>query len=183
MKKLTLSFLLAVVAASQAFSQSSSAESSNIVSVERDDFKKVTKYSGSALELDKVDLVIVRAWKFDGKAKLDYQIYVSDDYTDGWRKYRTAYDSDGRAFPLVEIHHDVSCFSRYSCRYTESVGFAVDRKYLMSKSKDGASFKIDGSGGSEVFTIPSYYLKSLLESIPEDEVAKPATKAKDSAKK
>jgi len=182
MKKLTLSFLLAVVATSQAFSQSSSVESSATVSIERDDFKKVTKYSGQALELDKVDLVIVRAWKYDGKAKLEYQIYVSDDFTDGWRKYRTAYDSDGRAFPLAPIHHDVNC-SRHSCRYTETVGFDVDRKYLMSKSKNGVSFKIDGQSGSEVFTIPSYYLKSLLESIPEDEVSKPTSKVKDSAKK
>ncbi len=131
------------------------------VVIEHDDVNKITKFTGPNGADNKFKTLYIRAWKIDGVDKIDYQIYVKDYYTGGWRFYNSSWDSKGTQFTTIIIGRDTDCI-RYGCAYYETLGLNVTREYLEKSLDSGISFQISGKGGKEVFTIPAEYIKAFL---------------------
>ncbi|WP_162860593.1 hypothetical protein [Pseudothauera hydrothermalis] len=132
------------------------------ISVQRDDFKKVTKYEGPNAADNVFDKLFIRAWKIDGTEDVGYQIYVMDYYNGDWRFYNSAYDSNGNSLKTTLISRDVGSCNRYGCSHYEHVGLNVSREYLAKNQDSSIRFKISGKAGEEVFFIPGAYIKAFL---------------------
>ncbi|MDO8723949.1 MAG: hypothetical protein Q7J31_17230 [Syntrophales bacterium] len=132
------------------------------ISVEHDDFKKITSYTGPNVG-EKPDRLFIRAWKSDATGSIDYQIYVMDSYFYAWRFYDSAYDSNGNSLKTTLIsrkfYHD---FAKVGI-YEEDLGLEVTREYLEKNQESGIRFQISGKAGKkEVFSIPPAYIKAFL---------------------
>ena len=150
------------------------------IEVEHDDFKKLTTYRGPEVAGYSSGLLFIRAWKPDEpKEKAYYQIYVSETYTGysgdsgNWHSYEIANDDSGVALELKPIDRDVSCRRtdrrfKATCTYEEHVGLMVNRAYLEKNSEKGARIKISGRGGELVVSLPPYYIKAFVSSVPKD---------------
>lgn len=132
------------------------------ISVQHDDFKKITTYKGPNVLYDIFDQVFLRAWKSDATGIISYQIYVMDYYNDEWRFYNSAYDSNGISLNTTLISRDVFSCSRYGCSHKEHLGLNVSREYLEKNQYSGIRFKVSGKAGGEVFFIPGGYIKAFL---------------------
>jgi len=132
------------------------------ISVQRDDFKKVTNYKGPNAADNFGDSVFIRAWKTDATGSINYQIYVMDYYGGDWRFYNSAYDSNGNSLDTTKISQDVGSCSTSGCSHFEHLGLNVTREYLEKNQDSGIRFKVSGKAGEEVFSIPSAYIKAFL---------------------
>lgn len=135
---------------------------SSAISVQRDDFKKITNYKGPNASPDILDQVFLRARKADATGSITYQIYVMDYYNGDWRFYNSAYDSNGNSLDTTLISRDVGSCSRYGCSHEEHLGLNVSRAYLEKNQDSGIRFKVSGKAGEEVFFIPGGYIKAFL---------------------
>ncbi|MEX5452132.1 hypothetical protein [Stutzerimonas stutzeri] len=132
------------------------------IKVNYDEFKKLTEYEGSNVATGG-DVVFLRAWKPD-KSPMVMQIYVMDYYSDEWRFYHSAWDSDGVKLDTTQISRDVGSCSRYSgCSHYEHLGLNVTRDYLEKHRQTGVRFKLSGKAGEEVFSIPAAHIDAFLE--------------------
>ena len=131
--------------------------------VEYDEFKKVTKISGSTLKNDGTS-VLLRAWKLN-TGQIDFQLYVEDYYTGQWRFYDEAWDSDGKQLKLTLIRRDVDSCSKYGCRHVEHVGVNLTREYLMTMVSKGMRFKLSGKAGEVIVAVPGPYIAAFLDDV------------------
>jgi hypothetical protein len=132
------------------------------ISIQRDDFKKLTKYDGPDVMVDDADGVFIRAWKEDATKIVEYQIYVRIFYVDNWRLYKTAYDSDGNRLDVTVIARNIESCGGHGCSREEHLGINIPREYLEKKQETGIRFQVSGKGGDEVFFIPGAYIKAFL---------------------
>lgn len=132
------------------------------ISVQRDDFKKITNYKGPNASSDILDLVFLRAWKTDATGSVTYQIYVMDHYYTDWRFYSSAYDSNGNSLDTTLISRNVGSCSQYGCSHDEHLGLNVSQAYLENNQDNGIRFKVSGKAGEEIFFIPGGYIKAFL---------------------
>ena len=132
------------------------------ISIQHDDFKKITSYTGPEADINWITELFIRAWKDDKTGIFAYQIYVKDYYEGDWRIYDSAYDSEGNSLDVTQISRQVeSC--RYSrCSHYEHLGINITREYLEKNQESGIRFKVIGRAGEEIFTIPSAYIKAFL---------------------
>ncbi len=135
---------------------------SSAISVQRDDFKKITNYKGPNASPNIFDRLFLRAWKTDETGSINYQIYVMDYYDGDWRFYNSAYDSNGNRLDTTIISRDVGSCSRYGCSHYEHLGLNVSREYLEKNQESGIRFKLSGKAGEEVFFIAGGYIKAFL---------------------
>lgn len=136
---------------------------SSAIKVKRDDFKKQTEYIGPNAASDTLsDGLYLRAWKFDGSEKSEFQIYVMDHYYKEWRFYDSAYDSKGTKLDAMVISRKVDSCSQYSCSHIEHIGINVTRDYLENNQDTGINLKISGKAGEEIFYLPAGYIKAFL---------------------
>lgn len=132
------------------------------ISIEHDDFKKVTKYTGPNIA-SRPDEVLIRAWKSDKTGTIDYQIYVKESYFYGWRYYDSVYDANGNKLNTTIIDRKFWIDFAKVQIYEEYLGIEVTREYLEKNQDSGITFQISGkSDKKEVFFIPSAYIKSFL---------------------
>jgi hypothetical protein len=103
---------------------------SSAVSVQRDDFRKITNYKGPNASSNTLDQVFIRAWKTDATGSIAYQIYVMDYYDGDWRFYDSAHDSNGNSLNTTLISRDVDSCGRFGCSHREHLGLNVTREYL-----------------------------------------------------
>ncbi len=140
------------------------------VDIERDDFKKMTKFTGPEIQDGSATRkFLIRAWKYESPPVLRYQIYMTNIYLGKtWNFYSLAYDRDGKIFELTSIKREPSCRTGLSdCLFTEIVGVSVDRAYLEKYMSSGMEFKISGRGGDAVFSMPGPYVEGILKAIPD----------------
>ncbi|PQA82482.1 hypothetical protein C5F52_15855 [Limnohabitans sp. TS-CS-82] len=135
---------------------------SSAIAVTRDDFKKLTRYTGPDAAEDIRETLLIRAWKHDKDNQVTFQIYVSDFYKGGWRHYNQAHDSNGNSLEVNVISRDVITCSGGTCAYQEDLGLQVTRDYLERNKDSGLFFKISGKGGEETFRISGAYIKAVL---------------------
>ncbi|WP_420465584.1 hypothetical protein [Panacagrimonas sp.] len=134
--------------------------------VKRDEFKKLTKYEGPDIATRQNDTLMLRAWAHDSTGRTTFQVYVTDYYDSSWRFYEYAHDSHGARLDATRISRDVgSCNSYGGCSHYETLGINVDQQYLEAARGTGITFKISGSGGEEVFTVPASYVSGFLEAV------------------
>jgi hypothetical protein len=150
---------------------------SRAIKVNRDDFKKITRYVGpyavggtlllGGKEVSRGgDVVFLRAWKTDSIGSINYQIYVMDKYNGHWRFYDSAYDSNGNGLNTTLIDREVgSCSGSGSCSHAETLGLNVTREYLEKNQESGIRFQVSGKAGKEVFFIPGGYIKGFLSAV------------------
>ncbi|KAF0155031.1 MAG: hypothetical protein FD159_2366 [Syntrophaceae bacterium] len=132
------------------------------ISIEHDDFKKITSYTGPNIG-EKPDRLLIRAWKSDATGNIDYQIYVMDSYFYAWRFYDSAYDSNGNSLKATLISRNFYYDFAKIGIYEEDLGLEITREYLEKNQENGISFQISGKAGKkEVFTIPPAYIKAFL---------------------
>ena len=131
------------------------------ISVKRDDFKKITNYTGpNAASFS--DALFIRAVKTDA-GSMTYQIYVMHTYSGEWRFYNSTYDSKGTPLDTTLISRDViTCAGSYGCTHQEHLGLNVSREYLEQNQQLGIRFKVSGRAGEEVFFIPPAYIRAFL---------------------
>lgn len=139
------------------------------VKQEYDDFRKLTKYTGSNLGSGYSSLFL-RAWKNNSVDKnVTYQIYVSHAHEGDWAFYNSAYDSDGKEFSdVTKIDTDASCHSsrrEVNCTLWEDIGIGVSRRYLEEHIDNGILFKLYGKGGDVQFSISSGYIEDFLYAV------------------
>lgn len=132
------------------------------IRVERDEFKKITRYTGPNAS-DYPNVVFIRATKPDNEG-ISYQIYVRDQYDGGWRYYNSAYDSNGTRLDTTVIDREVLTCKGH-CVYWEHLGLNVSRDYLEKNQQRGIRFKISGKGGEEVYFVPSAYISAVLSAV------------------
>jgi hypothetical protein len=132
-----------------------------LTTVERDNFKKQTNYTGFTFISGEVDRIFLRATKFDSGAPSFYQIYVVDTYGDQWRFYSTAHDNTGARLDTVSIARDVDC-RRYGCDYHEHVGITVSRAYLEAATAKGLHIQVSGRAGQVQFAVSPGYIAGFL---------------------
>lgn len=132
-----------------------------VITIQRDDFKKITNYKGPNAADNYGDQVFLRAWKSDA-GSITYQIYVMDYYSGEWRFYHSAHDSNGASLDTTLISRDVDSCNRYGCSHNEHLGLNVTRGYLEKNQQSGIRFKVSGKAGEEIFSIPSGYIKAFL---------------------
>ena len=129
------------------------------ISIKRDEFKKVTNYTGPDAA-NFPDSVFIRAWKPDN-GRISYQIYVRDQYEGDWRYYDSAHDANGNRLVTTLIDREVLTCHR-GCTLWEHLGINVSREYLEKQQHQGIRFKISGKAGEEIFFIPPAYIKAFL---------------------
>lgn len=137
------------------------AQVSSRIQVQRDDFKKVTNFTGPSCAPNILDSVFLRARKTDNGAT-SYQIYVRNYYSGEWRFYSSAYDSNGNRLDTIVISRDVSSCSQYGCSHEEHLGLNITRDYLEKNQTDGIRFKVSGKAGEAIFAIPGGYVQAFL---------------------
>lgn len=135
------------------------------ISVQHDDFKKVTQFKGPNAYPDSTGQLFIRAWKPDDTDTTIYQIYVMDFYYGDWRFYSSAYDSNGSLLDLKEISREIRSCRGGRCSFEEHVGLNVTREYLDKNQESGIRFKISGKGGEAVLYIPPGYVTGFLSAV------------------
>jgi hypothetical protein len=133
--------------------------------VENDVHQGVTRVVGPLIFADNNILgntYLVRGWVDEANSgvKNSVQIYVSAKF-DHWAFLDSAY-SYGDQLNTTVIDRDVNC-GRYSCTHTETVGVDLRLNQLERVAKDGFSFKVRGSGGSVIMSIPAAYFAGFRE--------------------
>ena len=143
-----------------------SLEITNLVIVEYDEFKKVTRYVGPHYPGYILGSnVFLRAWKYDSYSTITYQIYASSYYRGDWRFYDQAYDSDGNQLDTTVIdRYVISCYQS-PCSHSEHIGINISRDYLEKHRNGQIRFKIEGRAGEDIFTIPSSYISAFLNRV------------------
>lgn len=154
--------LSACVATAPKLNANDSQAVGSAITVQRDDFKKMTNFKGPNASPDILQKLFLRAWKTDATGTISYQIYVMDYYRGDWRFYNEAYDSNGTSLDTTIISRNVDSCSRYGCWHEEHLGLNVTRDYLESHQASGIRFKVSGKAGENVFYIPSGYIKGFL---------------------
>lgn len=137
-------------------------EVASAISINHDNFKKLTNYKGPDASSNINDKLFIRARKNDSNDRVDYQIYVMDYYYGDWRFYNSAYDSNGNRLDTIIISRDVVSCDEYGCSHEEHMGLNVTRDYLENNQNAGIRFKISGKAGEEIFFIPAGYIKAFL---------------------
>ena len=148
----------------------SSAEIAQAITVEHDEFEKITTYKGPKYEVNPDEsfpalrtFLFLRAWKPDSLPVVTYHIYVRACYRSvDWRFYEQAYDSDGKRLDTTVIDRDVVDCSGYRCYYAEHVGININKEYLENHANTGIRFKLAGRAGEEVFIVPPTYIMAFL---------------------
>lgn len=136
------------------------------VVVERDDFKKLTRFVAPNCAVSP-DSVFLRAWRKDEADLIAYQIYIKDYYRGAWRFYNNAYDSEGTPLDVTLISRDVVSCRGPNCSFEEHLGLNVSRKYLETHEQAGIQLKIYGKAGQETFVLPGGYISDFLDRIDE----------------
>lgn len=141
----------------------------NSITVERDNFKKITRYEGpnvtAGLESGLSglsDTVLIRAWKQDKTGEISYQIYINDYFEGDWRMYDSTYDANGNNLETIKITHDIVTCVKSICSGYESIGVNISREYLEKNKASGIQLKISGNGGENTFSIPGGYIDGVL---------------------
>jgi hypothetical protein len=150
---------------SQRINWNNSVEITNSIKVESDQVKKCTKYVGPDYPGNiPGNNVFLKAWKYDAPSITKYQISVCSYYQGDWRFYNRAHDSNGNKLvvTLDDIESGASSCSRYSSSHCEHIGIIVDREYLENRKNIGISFKVEGKGGAQIFTLPPAYIDTFL---------------------
>jgi hypothetical protein len=142
-----------------------SAQMASRVQIKRDDFKKVTNYTGPEIRSEGGGTVNLRAWKTDALGVINFQVYGVDFYSGEWKFHNSAYDSNGTRMDFVSIARDVGSCGRYSCSHYEHFGLNVTRDYLEKASKTGMHFKVSGRAGEAIFFIPGGYIDGFLTAV------------------
>jgi hypothetical protein len=133
------------------------------IEIKRDEFKKITNFTGPNATAGYGDLAIIHAWKYDTTGDMDYQIYIRDLYDQGtWRNYFTAFDSNGKQLKIRQISRDVLSCSRSYCSFWEHIGIDVTREYLEQHRNSGIRLKLSGQVGEEIFYFPGAYIEAIL---------------------
>ncbi len=130
--------------------------------VKRDDFQKSTDYIAPNIANEIGDILRIRAWKFENTSQTAYQIYVADYYYGDWRFYKSTFDSNGNRLDTTLISRKVESCSRYGCYHTEHLGINVTKDYLEKNKETGITFKVSGTAGEAVFSIPGAYIQAIL---------------------
>jgi hypothetical protein len=130
---------------------------SGMTVIERDVFKRQTKYLGPKMET-LLDYFLIKAWKTDNGI-ITYQIYVHVSATDYWPLYYSANDSNGKQLDITLISQE-SGYRRNNGRiYDEDIGLNVTQDYLENAKTTGIIFKLYGKVGGE---IPAGYIQGFL---------------------
>lgn len=152
-------------------------EISNKISVERDDFKKVTIFTGPDFDTEKENhrnQSFVRAWVFDNEQPVQYQIYVVSVYfvnkgAGGFRNYNNTYDSNGNKLETMPISKQLGplqCLPSYvACQYSEHFGVNISEKYMKDNQENGIHFKTSGTSGEIIQFVPPAYIKAMLSAV------------------
>lgn len=126
-----------------------------------DEFRKQSEYTGEDV-LDGFGEVFSRAVKPDNSAPI-FQIYVADLYQGPWRYYRTTWDSDGTKLDTLQITRNVVSCGGWECYRNEEVALIITRDYLEQHRTKGLRFKLSGSGGEYIFTVPAAHIDAFLD--------------------
>jgi hypothetical protein len=158
----TVLMLSACVAPGPKININDSQSVASSVTVQRDDFKKLIRYTGPNAAKDDGDVLYLRAWKTEKTGEILYQIYIADYYSGEWRFYNSAYDSNGERLETTLISRDVDRCSKYGCSYTEHLGLNITKEYLEKNKGSGINFKLSGKAGEAIFFIPGTYVQAFL---------------------
>lgn len=166
-KLFSLVILSAVLAACSSIPKIDANDSQAVydaITIERDDFKKLITYEGpNAVSDHYLDKLYIRAWDLDELEYTEYQIYVVSHYGKRWRRYDSAYDTDGKRLEAKSLTRKVDSCSRMGCSYYEHVAIDVTKEYLEQNKDSGIHFKISGQGGEAVYLLPAGYIQAFLE--------------------
>lgn len=158
-------FLAGCVTQSASRAPSSMEEVALAVRTSRDEFKKMTRFTGPDIAVGTFDTLFLRAWKPDGQPTR-YQIYVADYYDGEWRFYSSANDSNGTRMDVTLIDRKVGSCSRYGgCSHFEHLALNVSREYLEAAVTTGISFQLSGKAGEQVFNVPPMHVAGFLASV------------------
>lgn len=132
--------------------------------VTHDEYKKTTNFIGAnASEHNQLHL---RGWRDDRTKVASFQLYATSFYSDHWRFYNEAYDSDGNKLDFISIDKKVdSCSGGRGCYFEETVGLNVSRKYLDEHQDTGIHYKVSGKAGEFTGFLPAAYVKGFLASV------------------
>ena len=159
-----LCFFISCVPTQQSINWGNSLEIANAIEIEYDEFEKVTRYIGPFYDPPPYGggEVFIRAWKYETRPVIKYQIYVRAFYDGDWRYYEWAYDSDGKKLDTIVIDREVVDCTEFDCYYYEHIGINVDREYLENHQYNGIRFKVKGRAGEQIFSIPPTYIIAFL---------------------
>lgn len=140
------------------------------ITVERDNFKKMTTYEGPDITSPPPrnrSTVFIRAWKMENPHHTEYQVYASSITEGSWKHYSSANDSKGNNFKVTRVQSKVlDCRSYGGCTHQEDVGISVTKEYLEAAVKSGGMhFQIAGTAGKEEFRIPGGYIQGFLATV------------------
>lgn len=137
-----------------------------MIRVERDDYKKITYITGPNLITDSGhysgDSLLIFAAKPDVGGNIGYQIYIMDHYYGNWRFYDSAYDSNGNRLETITVSRETVKCGSTGCIHDETLSIIVTRAYLENNQSSGIRFKVSGKGGEEEYSIHSAYIKAFL---------------------
>jgi len=133
-------------------------------SVTHDEYKKTTNFVGA--NASQYNALYLRGWRDDRTKTSSFQLYATSFYSDQWRFYREAYDSDGNKLDFISIDRKVdSCNGGRGCYFEETVGLNLSRQYIEDHQNSGIRFKISGKAGEFTGFLPPAYVKGFLLSV------------------
>lgn len=140
------------------------------VKVERDDFRKFTRYSGPRIRAEKGGHVYMSSLEYVSRdsGESDYRIVLEDHYNGEHQgTYKEIYDSSGAALALVNSESTSKfCQSNGSCSMrSEIITAGVTLQYLLDQNQSGISLQISRESGSQIYFIPEEYIAAFLQSI------------------
>lgn len=138
---------------------------SEAITIEYDNFKKVTKYVGPDAADNVYEELFLRAEKPEVGGVVQYQVYAMTITRGGVRSYDSAYDSNGNKLDMVIVSRDLHLCGPMYCNYQERLVLNVSESYLESNKNFGMNFKLIGKNGEAILFLPSGYIKAFLETV------------------
>lgn len=134
------------------------------IQVEYDQYQKMTRYIGPSGNVfpgaTYANNSFLRATK-KGSEIISVQVYIVDQYLNGWRFYDRAFSISGKRFAVTRIDRDVTCGGIGGCSYEEHLGVSIEVTDLEAALDEGLRFKIVGKGGEQEYQLTPEYVRAF----------------------
>lgn len=130
------------------------------VTVNRDDFKKISLFYGPSAESNSNWFYLRSAQAYSGQVLTRQLVVRISGY--GWSFFNTAYDSSGQQLDTTVLEREVISCTTHSCWNRETVAINLPSGYLQSHATVGMHFQVSGRKGETTVKVEPGYIQGFL---------------------
>jgi hypothetical protein len=158
----TLLFLAIFGCSSKRFDPNQYTEVMSSISNTRDNFTKINTMTGPTIHRGATEYFI-RSFTIDGASVRAFQIYAEISSNSVPDHFDRAYDISGKRLSVKHITTELNGCSRHGCSYTQHIGVAIDREYLITNRQTGVRLQLGSISEKELIIIPAAYVQAFID--------------------